>query len=100
MSFNPDQTSKRVASEASLLLRSKSSNKTAKSVAGSALAQTPYKGTLLGGGDKPTEESWHRYIDESSEQKNILKLVLVEWHDLRSGYLLASWKCHLTAARH
>ena len=49
MSFNPDQTSKRVASESSLLLRSKSSSKTAKSVAGSALAQTPYKSTLLGG---------------------------------------------------
>ena len=56
MSFNPDQTSKRVASEASLLLRSKSSNKTAKSVAGSALAQTPYKGTLLGGAINPRKK--------------------------------------------
>jgi hypothetical protein len=47
VSFNADQTSKRVASEASGLLRTKTASKTAKSVAGSALAQTPFKGGTL-----------------------------------------------------
>ncbi len=46
-SFNKDQTSQRVASEASQQLRSKSTSKIAKSVAGSALAQTPFRGGTL-----------------------------------------------------
>jgi hypothetical protein len=44
MSFNPDQTSKRVSSLAGSSLGKKSSSPTLKSLAGSALAQTPYKG--------------------------------------------------------
>ncbi len=47
MPFNKDQTSKRVASEASGLLRSRTANRVAKSVAGSALAQAPFKKGLL-----------------------------------------------------
>lgn len=45
--FNRDQTSKRVASEASSILRNKRASKMAKSVAGSALVQAPHK-------EKPT----------------------------------------------
>jgi len=44
---NYDQTSKRVASEASSILRSKTAGKTAKSVAGSALVQAPHKDKVI-----------------------------------------------------
>ena len=43
MAKNPKETSPKVASKASAQLRSKKSGKNAKSVAGSDLAQAPYK---------------------------------------------------------
>ena len=59
--FNKDQTSKRVASEASSLLRGKTASKRAKSVAGSALAQTPFKGTRKLGGAIKLSRSKNSY---------------------------------------